>query len=164
MSALPTFPEQVKPVLLYSGAANAVTCDTVSLKNVDKFWWLIFHSGSNDTDLTLTPTQATDVASGTNKATSAVHAIWKDIDAGTTSDTLVAQTAAASLAIDPATENPVLAIIEVDPALHLDHANGYDCVYLADSGGNASNTIQIFGLAKMKDQGRPALSTSVIID
>jgi hypothetical protein len=161
---LETLPQIIKPVLLSSAAANAVTCDTVSLKNVLKFWWLIFHAGANDTDLVLTPTQATDVASGTNKATSAVHRIWKDVDAGTTSDTLVAQTAAASLTIDPATENPVLAIIEVDPALHLDVAGGYDCVYLADSGGHASNTVRIFGLALMKDQGQGALGTSIIID
>ena len=159
-----TLPQQLKPVLLFSGAANAVTCDTVSLKHVLKFWWLIFHAGANDTDLVLTPTQATDVASATNKATSAVHAIWTDLDAGTASDTLVARTAAASLTIDPATENPVLAIIEVDPALHLDHANSYDCVYLADSGGHASNTVRIFGLALMKDQGTAALGTSIIID
>ena len=159
-----TLPQQLKPVLLFSGAANAVTCDTVSLKNVLKFWWLIFHAGANDTDLVLTPTQATDVASGTNKATQTTHAIWTDLDAGTTSDTLVARTAAASLTIDPATENPVLAVIEVDPALHCDHANSYDCVYLADSGGHASNTVRIFGLALMKDQGAAALSTSIIVD
>ena len=98
-----TLPQQLKPVLLFSGAANAVTCDTVSLKNVLKFWWLIFHAGANDTDLTLTPTQATDVASATNKATTTTHRIWTDLDAGTTSDTLVQRTAAASLTIDPAT-------------------------------------------------------------
>jgi len=161
---LTTLLQQVKPVLLYSGAANAVVCDTVSLKNVLKFGWLIFHSGANDTDLVLTPTQATNVASGTNAPTAAVHKIWKDIDAGTTSDTLVPQTAAASLTIDPATENPVLAFIEVDPELHLTQASDYDCVYLADSGGHGSNTVQIFGLALMKDQGAPALTTSIITD
>lgn len=161
---IPTLPQQVKPVLLYSGAANAVACDTVSLKNVLKGYWLIFHAGANDTDLVLTPTQATDVASATNKATSAVHRIWKDIDAGTTSDTLAEQTAAASLTIDPATQNPVLAIIEVDPELHLDRENGYDCVYLADAGGHANNTVQIFFLALMKDQGQAALATSLIVD
>jgi len=161
---LSTLPHVVKPVLLFSGAANAVTCDTVSLKNVLKFWWMVFHAGSSDTDLVLTPTQATDVASGTNKATATTHVFWKDIDAGTASDTLVVQTAAASMTIDPATENPALYIIEVDPALHLDHANSYDCVYLADSGGHASNTVRIFGLALMKDQGQPALTTSIIID
>ena len=57
-----TLPQQLKPVLLFSGAANAVTCDTVSLKNVLKFWWLIFHAGANDTDLVLTPTSPFAVA------------------------------------------------------------------------------------------------------
>lgn len=160
----PTLPQQLKPVLCYSGAANAVTCDTVSLKNVLKGWWLIFHAGANDTDLTLTMTQATDVASATNKATSAVHRIWKDVDASTTSDTLVEQTAAANLVIDPATQNPVLAVIEVDPDIHLDRDGDYDCVYLADAGGDAGNTVQIFFLALMKDQGEVALTKSLIID
>jgi len=159
-----TLPEQIKPVLLFTGAANAVACDVVSLKNVLKFYFHVHHSGSGDTDLTLTMTQATDVAAGTNKATSAVHPIWRDNDAGTTSDTLVAQTAAATFVIDPATENPVNGWIEVDPAIHLDHANGYDCVYLADSGGNASNTCVIYGYAIMKDSGRPALTTTLIVD
>ena len=159
-----TLPQQIKPVLLFSGAANAVVCDTVSLKNVLKGWWLIFHAGANDTDLVLTPTQVTDVASATNKATGTTHRIWKDVDASTTSDTLVAQTDAASLTIDPATQNPVLAIIEVDPDLHLDRENSYDCVYLADSGGHASNTVQIFFLALMKDQGQGALGQTIITD
>lgn len=161
---LTTLPQELKTVLCYYGAANAVTCDTVSLKNVLKGWWLIHHNGANDTDLVLTPTQATDVASATNKATSAVHRIWRDVDAGTTSDTLAEITAAASLTIDPATQNPVMAVIEIDPDLHLDRENGYDCAYLADSGGHANNTVGIYFLALMKYQGQGALSTSIIID
>lgn len=159
-----SLPYQIKPVLLFSGAANAVVCDTVSLKNVLKFWWLVFHAGANDTDLVLTPTQATDVASATNKATSAVHPILTVVNASTTVETLAEATAAASYTIDPATQNPIVLVIEVDPEAHLDHANAYDCVYLADSGGHASNTVQIFGLALMKDSGRPALTTAILTD
>lgn len=159
-----TFPEQIKPVLLYSGAANAVDCDAISLKNVSKFYWHVHHTGTTDTDLTLTMTQSTDVAKSGAKATSTTHRIWRDNDAGTTSDTLVAQTAAATFVIDPATQAPVNGWIECDPTQHLDVANGYDCVYLADSGGNAANTCVIYGYAIMKNAGSLALSTSIITD
>jgi len=152
-------PENLKPVLLFNGAANAVLCDTISCKNAKKMWFLIFHAGANDTDLTLTLQEATDVASATNQAVTKTCPIWKDIDAGTTSDALVRQTDAASLDIDPATQNPVLAVIEWDPAKF---SAGYDCIYLADAGGNAGNTIQIFAFVLPR---YPQASTpSVIID
>jgi len=95
--SIPHFPSQYKIVMLNNiAAANAVVCDTVSLKNVVRFWWLVHHAGSNDTDLVLTPTQATDVASGTNKATSAVHRIWVGDDVSSSFDDWVEATAAAS--------------------------------------------------------------------
>lgn len=161
MSSTSTFqiPTGLKPVLLNNSAGNAVACDVVSTKNVSRLWFLIFHAGSNDTDLTLQLTEATDVAAGTNAAVTKACPIWLDADAGTTSDTLVVQTADDNIVIDPATQNPVLAVIEWDPAKHTD---GYDCVYLADSGGHASNTVQIFALCEMKyQQGTPP---SVIVD
>src|SRR3990167_7995797 len=104
---LSTLPHIVKPVLLFSGAADAVTCDTVSLKNVLRFWWLVFHAGANDTDLTLTPTQATDVASGTNKATTTTHRIFTCSGASTTVEAWAEATAAARYAIDPAPPDPI---------------------------------------------------------
>ena len=159
-----TLPHQLKTVLCFYGASNAVTCDTVSLKNVQKGWWMIHHDGATDVDLVLTTTQCTDVASATNKATSAVHRIWRDIAPGTTSDTLTELTAAASMTIDPATMNPVLAIIEIDPDIHLDREGGYDCAYLADSGGSAADTVAIYFLALMKNQGKGALTASLITD
>ena len=155
MPATSTFqiPTGLKPVLLYNGAANAVACDVVSTKNVNRLWFLVFHAGANDTDLTLQLQEATDVAAGTNAAVAVACPIWRDNDAGTTSDTLVLQTADDNIVIDPATANPVLAVIEWDPAKHTD---GYDCIYLADSGGHANNTVQIFALCEMKyQQGTP---------
>lgn len=155
------FPRDLKPVLLYQGAANAVACDVASMKNVNKAWFLVIHTGANDTDLTLTLQEATDVAAGTNQAVTATCPIWRDNDAGTTSDELVAQTAAAALTIDPATQNGVVAVIEWDPAKH-DHDDGFDCIYLADAGGHAGNLVTIIGLFDMKYQGAP--TPSVIVD
>lgn len=162
---LPFFPEEYKIVEVGTRTAgNAVACDTVSLKNVSRGWWLVQHFGTNDTDLVLTPTQATDVASATNKATSAVHRIWVLDDPTTSFDSWVEATAAASYTIDPATQAPCYLLIEVDPAIHCDVNNGYDCVYLADSGGHASNHVVILFIAAMKDQGESVLTKSLIID
>ena len=152
-------PENLKPVLLFNGAANAVACDIISCKNAKKMWFMIFHAGANDTDLTLQLEEATLVDGVTHQAVTKACPIWKDIDAGTASDELSRQTDDDNLVIDPATQNPVLAVIEWDPAKF---SAGYDCIYLADAGGNAGNTIQIF--AFVLPRYPQAVPPSVIID
>ena len=150
--------EELKIVALYQGAANAVACDAVSMKNFLKGWFVVYHTGANDTDLTLSLYEATDVAAGTNAAVTATCPNWLDADAGTTSDVLVQQTAAYSLAIDPATQNGVVWVLEVDPAIL---SAGYDCVYLGDSGGHASNvcSIMFVGVPRYKQSSLPAAIT-----
>ena len=158
--ALPwSLAENLKVVLVNNHAAgNAVACDVISCKNAHKVWFLIHHSGANDTDLTLTLTEYTAVG-GASSTVTATCPIWLDVDAGATSDTLVRQTDAASLVIDPATQNPVLAIIEWDPAKH---TAGYDCITLADANGNASNVVSIYAfIAQRYPQATPP---SAIID
>lgn len=162
---LPFLPEEYKIVQVnVLAAANAVAADYISLKNVVRFYWLVMHFGANDTDLTLTPKQATAVAGTSVKATSAVHRMWAGDDLTTSFDDWVEVTPAASYAIDPATQNPLYLLIEVDPAIHMDVTNGFDCVLLDDSGGHASNSVVIIGLCAMKDQGEAVLTKSVIID
>ena len=51
-----------KIVQLYQGAANAVACDVVSLKNFHRGAIVVTHTGSADTDLVLTVKEATAVA------------------------------------------------------------------------------------------------------
>lgn len=153
-----SFPSNYKTVLLYQGAANAVSCDVVSMKNFHRGWFLVTHTGANDTDLVLSLYQATDVAAGTNAAVTTTQPNWLDADAGTTSDVLVAQTAAYTKTIDPATENGVVWVLEVDPAIL---TAGYDCVYLGDSGGHANNicTIHFIGEPRYKQASLPAAIT-----
>jgi len=137
-------PERLKYALLYQGVANGVTCDVVSMKTLHKGWFLITHTGSTDVDLTLTLMEATDVAAGTNAAITTVCPIWVDLDAGTTSDVVSKTTSAYAYTIDTGVAPSQVVMIEIDPAILSD---GYDCVYLADSGGSGSNycTIQFFG-------------------
>ena len=153
-----SLPENVKLTLLNQSAANAVACDVVSMKYFSKGWFIVVHTGSTDTDLTLALYEATDVAAGTNAAITVAVPNWLDADAGTTSDTLVRQTDAYSFTIDPLTQNGVLYVIEVDPAIL---SSGYDCVYLADTNGNASNicTILFAGLPRYKQASLPTAIT-----
>ena len=110
-----SLPEGLKIVGCYNGAANAVACDVVSMKNLIRGWFLVHHTGANDTDLTLSLYQATDVAAGTNKAVTTALPNYLDVTRARP-DTLVKQTDAYSLVIDPATQNGVLWVLEVDPA------------------------------------------------
>ena len=143
------FPQDVKPVLLYQGAANAVACDYISLKNVMKFWFLVTHTGANDTDLVLTVKEATSVAGGSVQTIGRTVQIWLDADAGTTSDTLVRQTDATGYTIDPATQDGVQIVFQIDPAYL---SAGFDCVNLGDSGGHASNICTIHAICEMNFQ------------
>jgi len=147
---LPYLVEQFKIVKLYQGAADSVTCDVVCMKNMLKGWFVVIHTGSADTDLTLSLYEATTVAAGTNAAVSTACPIWADTDMGTSSDTLVAQTADYDWTIDTGNYPNQMLVIEWDPTKH---TAGYDCIYLADSGGNASNTVTILFIGLMKHQG-----------
>ena len=56
------------------------------------------------------------------------------------SDTLVRQADAYTYTIDTGASANQMVVFEVDPSILSD---GYDCVYLSDSGGNASNIVTI---------------------
>jgi hypothetical protein len=144
-----TLPEIFKIVRVQQTvAANAFTMsDYISCKNAHKVWFLINHAGATDTDITFALSEATDVAAGTAAAVTATFPIWEDADAGTSSDTLVRLTDAASLAIDPATEGASMSIIEWDPSKH---TAGYDCIAVSGSGGNAANTVTIFAFIETR--------------
>lgn len=142
-----TFPEHFKIVKLYQGAANAVACDVVSMKNANKLWFVVTHTGAADTDLVLTLYESTDVAAGTNSAVTATCPIWVDLDMGTSSDTLARTTDAYAYTINTGTAPNQMMILEWDPSKH---SAGYDCIYLTDSGGNASNTCTIHAVMDMR--------------
>jgi len=101
----------------------ALTSQVVSVKLASKVW-LVLHF-TNAVGFASVPTlkQATDIAAGTNAA-GPVSRIWLNEDTATT-DTLVAQTAAASQATDANAKNKMV-VFEIDPATLTD---GYDCVY-----------------------------------
>lgn len=155
-----SLPESCKIVGVVNGAAaNSLGCDYICMKNLQKLWFIIRHKGTNDTDLTLSLTEATDVAAGTNAAVVATFPIWADVDHGTSSDLLVRQTDAASYVIDPALYGASLVVIEWDPAKH---TTGYDCITLTGAGGHGSNVVSVIAIGELKYAA--ASPPSVIID
>jgi hypothetical protein len=152
------FPQDCKITKLYMGAANAVDCDIVSLKNAHMCWIMFFHTGSSDTDLVLTLNEATDVAGGTSSAITTACPIWVDGDAGTSSDTLVRGTDTYAYTINTG-DNPIqLGVWQIDPTIFSD---GYDCLKITDSGGNASNTIAIFAITDPRQKQDAPLSNII---
>jgi len=145
------FSERFKIVRLQTVvAANGFAMsDYVSMKNVKQATFVISHAGATDTDLILALDEATAVAAGTHRAVTATFPIQVDIDHGVASDILVRQTNAVSFTIDPVTMGPALVVFEWDPAKHTE---GYDCIAVSGSGGNASNTVVVFALLEMKYQ------------
>ena len=158
---IPTFPEQCKLVMMAAPcAANALSCDYICTKNAHKVWFVIQHyGGGGDTDLVLSLTEATDVAAGTTSAITETFPIWSDTTAGTSSDTMSRQTDAYSYTIDTGAGADYLTVFEWDPCKHTD---GYDCVTVSDSGGNASNIVSV--LAVIAERYPADQPPSAIID
>ncbi len=156
-----SLPQEVKMVMLYQGVADGVTCDVVSMKNFHKGWFVVTHTGSSDTDLTLSLYEATDVAAGTNAAITTAQPLWLNTTLGTSGDTLTRSTDAYSYTINTtaAGDRAQMVVFEIDPAIL---SAGYDCVYLADSGGHNSNLVNItfFGVPRFTQ----ATLASAIID
>ena len=124
-------------------AANALaTCDYVSMKNCHALLVTVMHySGGADTDLVLSFKQATDVAATGAKVVSNVMPLWVNVDTAST-DTMVAQTAAAGYTIDTGAGLDQIAQFLLDASL-LDVANGFDCIALHSTGGNAANYVSV---------------------
>ena len=101
----------------------ALTSQVITVKNAIKVW-LVLHF-TNAAGFASVPTlkQATDIAAGTNAA-GPTSRIWANEDCAAT-DTLVAQTAAASYTMAADVKNKMV-VFEIDPASLTD---GYDCIY-----------------------------------
>jgi len=144
------FSENVKISKLYQGAADSVACDTVNMELYNHGAFLIVHTGASDLDLVLSLYEASSVAPSNTAAVTTVCPLYCDLDMGTTSDVLAATTAAYAITIDTTTYKNQMWVMEVDPAIL---SAGCPCIYLADSGGHASNVITILFLGEPKEKG-----------
>lgn len=142
-----TLPENCKIVCVApTAAANAVTYDIICCKNAHKIWFLVFHQGTNDTDLTLSLVESTDVAGSTTTAVTATFPVWKDADVAT-ADLMTRATDAASHQINTGATTDQLVVVEWDPAKFSD---GYDCIQLADAGGDGSNYMTVLAVIQQR--------------
>jgi len=140
-------------------AANALADgDYVSCKNLKKLWIVVQHyGGGGDTDLVLSLKEATTVAGGSAAAITETFPIWANADTAS-ADTLTRQTDAANYTIDTGDSKDHLVVIEWDPSKFSD---GFDCVCLSSSGGNASNIASVLylGDTRYKSDSPPAAIT-----
>lgn len=126
---------------------GAITSDAVSLKNAIKATILIDVTQAVGHASVFTLKQATDVAVGTN-ADGPASRIWANEDVAA-SDTLVAQTAAASYTVTNDIKKKQI-VFEVDPAALTD---GYDCIYVTvGDSSQATNFANITALIETNFQ------------
>ena len=143
-----TFSENVKVSYLYQGAANAVACDYVDASEFNYGAFVVLHTGSSDTDLVLTLYESDDVAGSNTSAITTAVPIYHNTDV-TSADILSATTAAYAYTIDTGNYPNSMVVFEIDPSIL---SQGYPCVYLADSGGNASNVCTILWVGDPKNK------------
>ena len=144
-----TFSENVKITHLYHGLANAVACDLVDTSEFNYGAFVVLHTGAGDTDLVLTLTESDDVGSSNTAAVTTACPIYHNLDV-TAADIVSATTAAYAYTINTGNAPNVLMIMEIDPAIL---SQGYPCVYLDDSGGNAGNYCTILWVGDPKTKG-----------
>jgi len=135
----------------------SLTSDAISLKNAIKATIVCHYTQAVGHASTPTLKQATDVAIGTN-ATGPVSRIWVNEDTAAT-DTLVAQTAAASFAVAADVKNKMV-VFEIDPATLTD---GYDVVYLTQ-GTSSQATNFMSAVAYIETNFQQATPPSAIVD
>ena len=127
-----SLPENCKIVQMASPETTNTgkTSDTVSLKNVHMCWIVIDLSNTTGHATLFTPTQATDVASGTNAVLATAIPIWLNEDCAA-SDLLVRQTDGLNETVGAVAKDKQI-VFQIDPA---GLTAGYDCVYVvaADS-------------------------------
>jgi hypothetical protein len=144
------FSYQCPTISLLGAAADAAgrTSTYKSLRNCSgKVYIKCEVNQGNAAQVTFTPLQAQDSSGTGSKAIPSVP-IFYNADTSA-SDTLVAQTAAASFQADATTSKVKFVVFEFDPA-ELDMANGFNHIAIQTSASNAANITQ----AEMQYLGR----------
>jgi len=168
MASSLSLPEQFKIVQVApSQVANAVTYDVICCKNAHKVWFIIQQLYVADTDITFSLVELTAVG-GTSAAVTTAFPVWYDVDvaAATTAaaatthiDALTLITSGYSHKMDTGAGKSQLCVIEWDPSKH---TAGYDCIQIADSGGDGSNYVT--AIAIIEERYPQASPPSAVVD
>ena len=141
MADLMTIPEQTPTTMALIPATDAAgrTSSYFSLKNCAKAYAVFYLTQGNAATITCDVLQATNVSGGSSKAIAGTCRIWATQDIATAATAMPArQTDAASFTTSAALTNKVV-VIEIDPAVNLDVANGFDCIALRTGASNVAN-------------------------
>jgi hypothetical protein len=148
MSSIVHLPEHFKivngsPVATTNGG---ITCDFVSLKNVNMAWILVEALQAATHATVLNPQRATAVAPTGNVAIAHNAPWWKNADVAT-SDTLVRGADATTMSLTAGTTNQQV-IIQIDPA---QLGDTYDCMGLVvTTSGEANNYMTVTYFLEMR--------------
>ena len=141
MADLMTIPEQTPTTMALVPATDAAgrTSSYFSLKNSAKAYAVFYITQGNAATIACDVLQASAVAGTGSKAISGTCRIWSTADIATAATAMPSrQTDAASFTTSAALTNKVV-VIEIDPAVNLDLANGFDCVALRTGASNVAN-------------------------
>ena len=139
MADLMTLPEQAPKFVALAPAADAAgrSSSFFSLKNAAKAYACFEITQGNAATITVDVLQASAVAGTGSKAIAGTCRIWSCADAAT-DPRAVRQTDAASFTTSAALANK-LVWIEIDPAVNLDVAGGFDCIAIRTGASNVAN-------------------------
>jgi len=138
-----TLPEHFKIVtaLAPQTSNGAKTCDNIQLRDAIKVWIVAQYTQAVTHATTLQPVVGATNAACTTAITFAAN-WWKNADVATT-DTLVAQTAATSMACTAGVTNQLI-VIEIDPSDVAAQLSTYDWLGVTQaSSGQATNFVSI---------------------
>lgn len=158
--SLTCLPEQFKIVqAIQPRTSNAgITCDYVSLKNVQKAWILVEMTQAVGHATGIDPKQATAVAGTSAKAFTNTLPIWANEDTAT-SDTLVKQTDAVTYNVTNDIKNKMV-IFQIDP-IKMDLANDFDV--LGCTVDDSSQTTNIVSITYLLESRYPAATSPTAI-
>jgi len=129
---------QFPPIQLFAPAADSAgrTGSYRSMANAEKAWIVVRVNQGNAATVLLSVLQAKDSSGGSSKAIAACP-ISFNIDTSLT-DTLAAQTAAATFTTDAGTKDKIV-VFEIEPEAALDVNNGFNHITVSTGASNAAN-------------------------
>jgi hypothetical protein len=134
-----SLPQSYKTVEILAPATDAAgrTGAYVSLKNCRKAFIAFHVTQGNAATILISLLQATTVAGGGSKVTTVASPIWSNLDEAAT-DTLVRRTDAVNYTTDAGVKHKFV-LFEIDPGLHMDTTNSFDCLTISTGASNAGN-------------------------
>lgn len=152
-----SMPYMIPPIGLLPPAADAAGRVSAfrDLANALKAWIVVHVNQGNAAPVTLSVLQGQDV-NGTGSKAAGTMPIWLTA-ATTTSDALVAQTAAASFTTSASLADKIV-VFEITPEQCLDMVNGFHTIAIQTSASNAANitAAELFVLGSYQGASTPS--------